>query len=161
VESLPGVRAIVKPHPAEPPTAYDTALAAERSTRVRVVPGVDLVDLLYAADALVTVESLSAVEALVLGRPVVVLNMPTHLRELVDQGVALGVPAAEDPAAALQAVLFEPSAATRLAAARERYLSDFAMGADGRATERIAALLRETARAAERGRGTGHGDSGT
>ena len=46
-----------------------------------------------AADALVTVESLSAVEALVLGRPVVVLNMPTHLRALVDAGVALGVAA--------------------------------------------------------------------
>ena len=38
----------------------------------------DLLDLLHAADALVTVESLSAVEALVLGRPVVILNMPTQ-----------------------------------------------------------------------------------
>ena len=145
VESLPGVHAVVKPHPAEPPGAYDAVLAAERCTRVRVLSGVDLVDLLHAADALVTVESLSAVEALVLGRPVVVLNMPTHLRELADQGVAVGVGAAEDPAAALRAVLFEPATAERLRAARERYLSDFAMGVDGRATERIAGLVRETA----------------
>ena len=41
-------------------------------------------ELLHAADALCTVESLSAVEALVLGRPVLVLNTPTNLRELVE-----------------------------------------------------------------------------
>jgi Capsule polysaccharide biosynthesis protein len=155
VEALPGVRAVVKPHPAEPAEAYDAVLAQERSTRVRVRAGVDLVDLLHAADAVVTVESLSAVEALVLGRPVVVLNMPTHLRELVEQGVAVGVAATEDPAPTLQAVLFDAATATRLAAARARYLSDFAMGVDGGATRRIAALLRETAGLAAETVGTG------
>jgi hypothetical protein len=161
VESLPGVHAVVKPHPAEPAGAYDAVLAAERSTRVRVLPGVDLVDLLHAADALVTVESLSAVEALVLGRPVVVLNMPTHLRELTEQGVAVGVAASDDPISALRAVLFEPETVERLRAARGRYLSDFAMGVDGRATERIAALVRETAGHGARGTGQGARGSGT
>jgi UDP-N-acetylglucosamine 2-epimerase len=145
VESLPGVHAVVKPHPAEPPDAYDAVLRQERSQRVRVAPGSDLLELLQAADALVTVESLSAVEALVLGRPVVVLNMPTHLRELVDQGVAVGVGAGEDPQPALRRVLFDAETADRLDQARRRYLSDFAMGVDGRATARIVALLRDTA----------------
>lgn len=146
VESLPGVHAVVKPHPAEPPGAYDAVLRREQSRRVTVLPpSADLVEMLHAADALVTVESLSAVEALVLGRPVLVLNMPTHLRELVDQGVALGVAAGADPAAALRSLLFDADAAARLQTARTRYLSDFAMGVDGRATERIAALLRATA----------------
>jgi hypothetical protein len=150
VQALPGVRALVKPHPAEPPAAYDAVLRDEGATRVSVLPpGADLVELLHAADALVTVESLSAVEALVLGRPVVVLNMPTHLRDLEDQGVALGVAAGEDPLPALRAVLFDAEARGALAEARARYLSDFAMGVDGRATARIAALLREAAGAAE------------
>jgi glycosyltransferase involved in cell wall biosynthesis len=146
VDSLPGVRALVKPHPAEPAGAYDEVLGRESGQRVRVLPpSADLVELLHAADALVTVESLSAVEALVLGRPVVVLNMPSHLRELVDQGVAVGVPASEDPAPALRRVLFEAETAARLEQARRSYLTDFAMGVDGRATARIVALLRETA----------------
>ena len=150
VESLPGVRALVKPHPAEPADAYGGVLRREDARRVAVLPpGADLVELLYAADALVTVESLSAVEALVLGRPVIVLNMPTHLRDLVDQGVALGVGAGEDPLPALRAALFDAEARGRLAEARARYLSDFAMGVDGRATSRIAALLRDFAVAAE------------
>jgi UDP-N-acetylglucosamine 2-epimerase len=150
VESLPGVRALVKPHPAEPADAYGGVLRREDARRVAVLPpGADLVELLHAADALVTVESLAAVEALVLGRPVVVLNMPTHLRDLVDQGVALGVGAGEDPLPALRAALFDADARGRLAEARARYLSDFAMGVDGRATSRIAALLRDIAVAAE------------
>jgi glycosyltransferase involved in cell wall biosynthesis len=93
---------------------------------------------------LVTVESLSAVEALVLGRPVVVLNMPSNLRDLVEAGVALGVPAGDDPAAALRAAL-EPATREALAAARARYLSDFALGVDGQATARILGLIRRTA----------------
>ena len=71
VEALPGVRALVKPHPAEPARAPTTPCCRERRAARRACSrrGADLLDLLHAADALVTVESLSAVEALVLGRP--------------------------------------------------------------------------------------------
>jgi UDP-N-acetylglucosamine 2-epimerase len=149
VESLPGVHALVKPHPAEPAGAYAPSLRA--STRVRLVPpGTDLMELLHAADLLVTVESLSAMEALVLGRPVVVLNMPSHLRELVESGVALGVAEGEDPRPVLEAVLFDAATAERVEQARGRYLSELALGVDGRATERILTLIREMAGAAGR-----------
>jgi hypothetical protein len=146
VESLPGVRCLVKPHPAEPAGAYEDDRRAAGATRTRVLPpGADLVELLLAADALVTVESLSAVEALVLDRPVVVLNMPTNLRELVEAGAARGVPAGGDPGPALRAVLFDEAAQAELAAARARYLSEVAHGVDGGATARLLALVRDTA----------------
>jgi hypothetical protein len=146
VESTPGVRCLVKPHPAEPQDAYDADISAAKAARVRAVPPrADLTELLHAADGLVTVESLSAVEALVLSRPVLILNMPTNLREIVDQGAAIGVAEGEDPLPALRALLFDAATAERLTAARERYLSYVACGVDGRATERIIALLRETA----------------
>lgn len=144
--ALPGVHLLVKPHPAEPAEAYEQAIRAASLERARVVaPGADLMELLHAADALVTVESLSAVEALVLGRPVLVLNMPTNLRALVDQGAALGVRAGEDPAPALHAILFDAVTRARLEEARTRYLSDVAFGVDGGATARIRDLLRRTA----------------
>jgi hypothetical protein len=146
VESLPGVRMLVKPHPAEPATAYDAVLRREGGRRARVLPaGSDLVEALHAADALVTVESLSAVEALVLGRPVVILNLPTNLRSLVDAGVAVGVARGADPASALRDVLFDAAVAERLQAARVRYLSDVAAGVDGQATARILRLLNDMA----------------
>ncbi len=146
VESTPGVRCLVKPHPAEPQDVYEADISSAGASRVRAVPPrADLTELLHAADGLVTVESLSAIEALVLSRPVLILNMPTNLRELVEQGAALGVAEGEDPLPALRALLFDAATAERLTAAREHYLSDVACGVDGRATLRILALLRETA----------------
>jgi hypothetical protein len=146
IETLPDVRAIVKPHPAESREPYAAVLRETGATRVALVePQTDLLRLLHASDALVTVESLSAVEALVLGRPVLVLNMPTHLSYLVDAGVALGVPAGGDPAPALRDALTPGPIREGLDRARASYLSELAMGVDGGATARIVALLRETA----------------
>ncbi|HET9315930.1 MAG TPA: hypothetical protein VFQ51_10090, partial [Vicinamibacteria bacterium] len=146
IEALPDTRAIVKPHPAEPPDAYAAALREAGARRVRLVdPRLDLMHLLHASDALVTVESLSAVEALVLGRPVLVLNMPTHLADLVAAGVALGVPAGADPGPALRDALAPGAVREGLERAREAYLSELAMGVDGGATARIVALLRDAA----------------
>jgi len=147
VQALPGVKALIKPHPAEPGDAYAADLRAAPASRVRVLPpGADLMELLHAADALVTVESLSAVEALVLRRPVLVLSMPTHLRDLVEAGAALGVPAGADPTPALRDMLFDEAVRARLDQARARYLGHVAQGVDGGATARIVGLLRETAR---------------
>jgi hypothetical protein len=141
------VRCVVKPHPAESRGEY-VAVAGVSDPAVTVLsPSANLVDLLIAADALVTVESLSAVEALVLGRPVVILEMPTHLGALVDAGVALGVAAGEDPADALRRALTDAETRNALQHARALYLDELAMGVDGRSTERIVDLLRATAAA--------------
>jgi hypothetical protein len=151
VEATEGVTCLVKPHPAEPAAPYEAVLQKLGARRVRVVsPSADFIELIRAADALVTVESLSAVEALVLDRPVLVLNMPTNLRDMVDQGVALGVGVGEDPTAALRDLLFDAEIRGRLEAARRLYLSDVAHGVDGRATERILALVHEIAGRKER-----------
>ena len=163
VESLEAVRCVVKPHPAEAEADYAADVRGGGATRVRVAPpGTDLMPLLHAADVLVTVESLAAVEALVLGRPVVVLNMPTNLRALVDASVAVGVAVGDDPLPAMRQLLFDPSAAERLAAARRLYLSDVAAGVDGRATARILSLLKDmagatAASAGASAAGAGHG----
>lgn len=146
VESLEAVQLVVKPHPAEAPDAYQAAIREAGAARARILPrGSGLLELLHAADVLVTVESLSAVEALVLGRPVVVLNMPTNLAEIVEQGMALGVREGQDPTEALRRVLFDQETRAGLGAARDRYLSDVARGVDGSATARILEVARELA----------------
>lgn len=151
VEGLPRARLIVKPHPAESAHDYERVLRMGGSTRAALAPpGLDLVQLLFAAEALVTVESLSAVEALVLDRPVLILNMPTNLREMVEAGVALGVPAGADPAPALRAMLDDEATRGRLLAARSLYLADVASGVDGRASSRLLGLMTATAALARR-----------
>ncbi len=141
VERL-GVRALVKPHPAEPAQGYREVIESEKAVRTALADaGADLVELLLACDALCTVESLSAVEALVLGRPVLILNMPTNLRRMVEEGVARGVALGEDPEAALRDVLFDGPVRELLHEARARYLGELAHGVDGQATARIVTLL--------------------
>jgi hypothetical protein len=76
----------------------------------------------------------------------VILTMPTNLRGLVDAGVALGVPRGGDPRPALEEALDDAETRRRLDAARRAYLQDAANGVDGRATERLLAVLREAAR---------------
>jgi glycosyltransferase involved in cell wall biosynthesis len=146
VERLERARLLIKPHPAESTDGYARVLQELGASRARLLDSrQDLMRLLFAADLLVTVESLSAVEALVLGKPVVVLNMPTNLQEMVDAGAALGVPEGQDPGAALLKALEDAEARERLATARRAYLNDVASGVDGRATERLLELLRATA----------------
>ncbi len=143
---LEGVRLVVKPHPAESAEAYERAIRQAAAPGARVLgPKANLSELFVAADALVTVESLAAVEALVMDRPVLVLNMPTNLAEMVEQGMALGVGKGEDPEEALRLLLFDPETRDALRRARERYLQDVAHGADGRATERLLGLVRKLA----------------
>lgn len=146
VGGLPGTLLLVKPHPAEPAAPYEAVLRDTGATSARVLPpSSDLLELLCACDLLVTVESLSAVEALALGRPVVVLNVPTNLADLVEAGAALGVPEGQDPGPALAAALSDPATRQRLSAARDAYVTAVAGGLDGQATARIVALLRSTA----------------
>ena len=141
-----GVRAVIKPHPAEGGEDYARVLRETKGIRAQVLPAsADLLRLLHAADALVTVESLAAVEALVLERPVVVLNAPTNLRAMVEAGVALGVPVGAEPTDALRRALFDESTREALREARARYRPQIAFGADGAATARILALVRSTA----------------
>ncbi|MBN2370703.1 MAG: CDP-glycerol glycerophosphotransferase family protein [Vicinamibacteria bacterium] len=151
VESMRGVKCVVKPHPAESAAPYEGCLRAINARKTRMAaPSADLVRLIHAADALVTVESLTAMEALVLQRPILILNMPSHLKDLIDRGVAMGVSAGADPATALRNLLFDDDARERLAAARRLYLDDFARGIDGGATRRIVELIAATARRSSR-----------
>jgi hypothetical protein len=106
--------------------------------QTRILPAErNLLELLVASDGLVTVDSLASSEALVLGRQVLVLNLPGNLSSLVDREVALGVRRGESIAKALHSFLFDPETARALAEKRKEYIQDFAFGADGRATERI------------------------
>ena len=138
VESLPRVLLFVKPHQAESKAPYEEVVERLSAGRTRVLPAdKNLLELLFASDGLITVDSFASSEALVLGRPVLVLNLPGNLGPLVDRGVALGVRRGESIAKALGTLLFDSSTARSLETKRKEYIREFAFGADGRSTERI------------------------
>ncbi len=151
VEHLDDLWLLVKPHQAESPTPYVEVLSRLSPSRSRLVdPSMNLLELLFASDGLITVDSFASSEALVLGRPVVVVNLPSNLASLVDRGVALGVARGASIEAALRRLFFEDRLARQLEEKRKVYLREFAFGADGRSTERIVGAILETAVARSR-----------
>ncbi len=104
-----------------------------------------MLELLVASDGLITVDSLASSEALVLGRRVLIVNLPNNLGALVERGVALGVWQGESIEQRLRELILDPATASKLEKRREEYIKEFAFGADGRSTERIVQAIRETA----------------
>ncbi len=142
VRRIEGARLIVKPHPAEPADAYDQDIAKSGlGDRVRVIADRSLTYILPAADLLVTVESLSATEALVAGVPVVVLRHPSNLREVVASGAAVGVADGVDPKDAIESLLTDESIREAWRKSRDAFLDDVAHGVDGHALDRLLVLV--------------------
>jgi hypothetical protein len=76
IRVMPDVELAIKPHPAETPDVYATAVAGLSNARV-LPSGAPLPPLLAAARALVTVNSTVAIDALSLGLPSLVIGSPT------------------------------------------------------------------------------------
>ena len=137
---------LVKPHQAESSGPYQDIVEDLGPERVKVLSGAsNLLELLVASDALVTVDSFASSEALVLGRPVLVVNLPSNLSPLVDRGAARGVARRESIDEALATLLYDDEAIEHLAKKREEYIQEFAYGADGKSTERMVQAIEELA----------------
>ena len=135
----------VKPHQAESRKPYDEVLDELHPVKSRVLSAsMNLLELLFASDGLVTVDSFASSEALVLGRSVLVVNLPSNLDALVERGVALGVSRGEPIEAAIRKLLFDEGVARELERTRKEYIQEFAFGADGRSTERIVEAVFKT-----------------
>lgn len=143
VRSRPGVRLIIKPHPAETADPYERAGATGPIT---VLPAdADLGRLLAAADLLVTMNSTVAVDALVLGIPALVVGLPNNLSPFVDAGVMAGATADEETGAALQRLLYDRTARDGLAARGRAFAAANGMEAAGDAAQRAVSAILATA----------------
>ena len=133
-------RLLIKPHPAETPDVYRPACAGARG--VSIAPAdADLATLLAAADAVVTMNSTVAIDGLVLGIPALVVGLPNNLSPFVEAGVMLGASTADEIAAGLRAVLYDPEVRRALVERGRQFADRFGMRADGRAAERTAAEI--------------------
>jgi hypothetical protein len=71
---LPDARFVVRPHPAESRTAYERAVQSNSIDNLEVGAGSALKTTLQCADVVLTVFSTAGLEAMLVGKPVVVLN---------------------------------------------------------------------------------------
>lgn len=135
-------------HPKNTDIDWASELAPMESDRMRLVRDPDVVPYLHAADLLLTDASSVSVEYTLLDRPIVFLDVPELLKDVVERGGALdlethgrksGVVVAgpEEAVAAIADGLAHPEreSSQRRAAARDVFLDP------GRATERVTGVV--------------------
>jgi hypothetical protein len=137
IASLKGVRLIIKPHPAETADAYHTAVAAAAATNTIIAPpSLDLAKLLAVARLVVTVNSTVAIDAMTLGIPSLIVNLPNNLTPFVTAGVmADGSDTAHLPTI-IDDLLHNNARRTDLLTRARAFATDHAIHSDGHAAER-------------------------
>jgi hypothetical protein len=147
VASEPRCALLVKLHPQESDSVAADALADFPQDSYRVVSDQDgpLYPLLSACDVLTTFTSTTALEAAILGKPVMVLNFSPlpDTSPYVREGVAAYVTEPGDVQATLHQLLDDPAARARLAEARAPFIRRYAYRSDGCASERVADLMEQ------------------
>jgi hypothetical protein len=117
VRGMPAVQLAIKPHPAETPEVYQAVVSG--APNVSVLPAsMALAPLLAAAQAIVTVNSTVAIDALTLGVPSLVIGLPNNLTPFVDAGLMAGARTAEEIHDGLVRVLYDQEFRNRIESRR-------------------------------------------
>jgi len=132
---------ILKPHPGDLVEDYSTILNAIKPSEVYLADReFDIRTLVNASDVLMTDVSTVGVEAIVLGKPMICLNLtgtPQHLLRYDEEGGALLVTHTDRIWDTIQDVLFNEGTREKLAREREKGIERFAFRNDGQSSARF------------------------
>jgi hypothetical protein len=143
-----GIQLIVKPHPNEGTSRHQDVIVQHGNPDIRLIPGADSpYPFLHVCDAVITHRSTLGLEGVLLGRPLLIVNLcgTPDAFPYVDSGVALGAHSEGEVEPALRRVIFDEVTQARMAARRPQFLSRFLTSAEGSATERLGHLMMQLA----------------
>jgi len=128
VKSIPGTQLVMKLHPSE----YSMGIY-KKITK----------PLLNACDLLITHHSTTGMEAMILGRPVITINLTgkPDVMSYAESGAAIGIYKPEDIKSAIKSVLENKDARKKLAKKAKLFIYDQCYKMDGKASERIITLI--------------------
>ena len=143
IQNLKNTTLIIKQHPGE--RKKDTKkikqyLTDHKINAVMVPKSSNMYEQIFVCDLMVTKYSTTAMEAVALNKPIIVLNLDdgTDHAGYVKEGVARGVYKDEDLATAIKELLQDDS---RLAKNRDRYIEKYLYKIDGKASERVINII--------------------
>jgi len=145
-KKMKGARIVAKLHPAERDISGYIRIMKEMNFEIPLVKDFDLYELLNACDLLLTVHSTVGMEAAVMGKPMILLDVPEDSfvpqAELpyYEEGVALKASDEKELEAAMAAVFSDKGIAGRMDLKRKEFVRKHAFRLDGKAAERIAKL---------------------
>ncbi len=143
LSKIQDLQIVVKPHPGESADWYEALLARQGVNVTILSPKSDTIEAMFACDLFIAVNSTTIIEALMLDKPVVVVNLSKFSEVLpwVSDGAAIGITNPEDLLATFQRVLADTNYLHTHRKGRNKFLRDQIFKEDGKATERVISVL--------------------
>jgi len=139
IKNLKDVQLIIKLHPAEDQKA--PLYRKDKSFEPVIVEGgEDTYALISACDLLITRHSTTAIEAIALDKPVIILNLSgkKDITEYEKEGAALGVYTERDLKQAIEELLKDQF---QMAKNRKKYIENYLYRIDGKASQRVVLII--------------------
>jgi glycosyltransferase involved in cell wall biosynthesis len=139
------VQFVIKVHPSELSVSLYTSVLAQAGIQALITRDADIYEVLYICDVMLTGYSTAALDAMILNKPVITLNL-TGLKDPIpfaESGAAIGVYDEKDLKEAVKNVLYDDSIRERLRKDREKFVFEQTYLKDGKATERIVNLAEQ------------------
>lgn len=136
---------VVKVHPREEAEPFHTIAGRYHDPRIRVFKDIDLYALLNNCELLITKGSTVALEAMMIGKPVIIIDLsgkPIGV-PYTEEGAAIGVYRYQDIEPAILKALYDEETRSSLKVQRDEFVRNWAGAPDGRASQRIVTLMKE------------------
>lgn len=141
--ALPNTQLIIKLHPPTESEEDYQEIVRDLTSQPIICKYASLPELLNACDLAITVSSTAALEAMAIGKPVVIVNLFNDTGTSFYRGSsALFVEREEDILATMQKALYDPQTREEMSKPMKKFVYEQAYLQDGQASKRIADLIR-------------------
>jgi hypothetical protein len=143
MKDFPDKQLVIKPHPSDDGEMFEDMIRELDPNAIIVYS--DLYELLHACDVLLTTWSTVGLEAILIDKPVIVINLMdiAAASTYVEKGAALEAKNAKDIKRTLKMVLYDPKTIEEMKINRKKYVMDYTYKSDGKASERVAQLIQK------------------
>lgn len=143
MKNFPEVQLVVKPHPAEESKLHELILRETSQNNIIIKKDLDIFELLFSSEIVITMFSTVGLEAIILDKPVITINLTNKPDSYpyAESGAALGVYKPEDISNAIKKVLYDPEVGMALKKCRKKFVYEHAYKMDGLASRRVADLI--------------------
>lgn len=134
---------VVRPHPSEDPKFYQNIITELELTNAILYKEGALHPVINACDSFLTGYSTTALEAIILGKPVLLVN-PFGVEQglpYASEGAAVEITSLDDLDSAVTDVFLNPDTRNRLAERRGPFLEKYVGPVDGKAARRVADVI--------------------
>ena len=145
VKEFSDLQFVIKVHPSELDLSMYRRVTKDVGVDVLITRDANIYEVLYVSDIVITGFSATALDAMMLDKPVITVNF-TGLEDplpFAESGAAIGVCEEKDLVPAIKRGLYDEDAREKLRVAREKFVYEHSYKRDGKSTERAIKLIEQ------------------